>query len=90
MIENEQNVFLKNRNEIRLSGIVSVDSFDEFKICATTICDSIITVDGENLAISEVNLDEGVVEAKGNVIGVFYEDKHKVAKIGFFKGLFGR
>ncbi len=90
MTENEQNIFLKNRNEIKLSGIVSVDSFDEFKIIATTILDSVINVEGENLAIIEVNLDEGIIEASGKVFGIFYEEKHAITKSTFLKRLLGR
>ena len=32
-----QNVILKGKKEIRISGIQSVDSFDETRICATCV-----------------------------------------------------
>ena len=85
----EQNVSLKNRKEIRISGITSVDSFDEYRICATS-CDGMgIVVDGLSLAIKEVNLDECFVEAVGDIQGFFYESGIKKTKVGFIKGLFG-
>lgn len=90
MAENEQNVFLKNRNELKITGIVSVDSFDEFRISATTVNDALITVEGENLSINEVSLDNGVIEASGVVTGIYYDERNKISGGGLFKGLFGR
>jgi len=90
MSENEQSVFLKNRNEIRLSGIVTVDSFDEFKISATTTSNVSVVVEGESLAINEVSLEEGVIEASGKISGIYYEENNIAAKNGFFRGLFGK
>ena len=90
MSENEQNVVLKNRNEIRISGIISVDRFDEFRICATTVSESFITVEGENLVINEVSLDDGIVVANGFVSGIYYDEKNLSSKGGFLKGIFTR
>ena len=83
-----QNVTLKDRREIKICGIMSVDSFDEYRICATSYDGAAVIVDGAGLSIKEVNLDSGFVEAVGDIQGFFYDEKNKAVSGGFLKNLF--
>ena len=83
-----QSVILNNRQEIRINGIQSVDSFDEFRICATCNNGSTIYVDGEKLTIRTVNPDECFIEAFGNINGFFYDESSKKTDTGFFRRMF--
>ncbi len=85
----EQNILLYNREKIILSGISSVDSFNDAAITATTRDGDCVTVEGSSLNVRDVNLDKGVVEANGNISGFFYHGK-AVQGSGFFGGLFKR
>ncbi|MBQ7398925.1 MAG: hypothetical protein IJW06_00505 [Clostridia bacterium] len=85
-----QNVILKDRSEIKISGIASVDSFDEYRICATCQDGVAVIVDGVNLTIKEVNLDSCYVEANGDIQGFFYDTRSGGNKGGFLKTLFMR
>lgn len=82
-----QNVFLNNRCEIRLTGIQSVDSFDENRICVTCLDGVAAVIEGYQLSVKEVNLDQSVVEASGDIRGFFY-DNSVSEKRSFFKSLF--
>lgn len=76
----EQNVLLENRNKITVTGIVSVDSFDETSVVATTKSGSRFVVEGNEISVSDVNLENGRLIATGAIIGFFYEDDSKAKK----------
>ncbi len=82
-----QNITINNMNEIIMSGILSVDSFDEFRICVTCLNGAVITVDGTELCVKQVNPDSGTVEASGQIKGLYCEDNTSTSKSGFLKSL---
>ena len=69
----EQNILIYNRSKISISGIKSVDSFDESFISMTTDQDEHLVIEGSGLTVSDVSLDSGKVDAVGYVSGAFYE-----------------
>ncbi len=70
------NVAVDNRERISISGIVRVDSFDESEVSAR--CGSYgISVYGQGLHISRLDLDNGVLIIDGFINGVEYSDKDK-------------
>ena len=78
-------VSIENRERITLSGIVRVDSFDESEVCAR--CEnSGVAVYGQNLHISRLDLDNGVMVVDGFINGVEYSDTE--SKGGIFSRLF--
>lgn len=88
-LENLNCVVLSERSHVKISGIASVDSFDELQISATTNKGECIVIDGSGMSIKDVNLDKGVLEAVGNIDGINYYDKNPVKRSAGFKGLFG-
>ena len=84
-----QDVVLKDRCEINVKGIESVDSFDEYRICATCNDGVSVVVEGVGLSVKEINLDAGYFEASGDIKG-FYYDNETYTKTGFLKRLFSK
>ncbi len=87
--ENLNCVVLSERSHVKISGIASVDSFDEFQISATTTKGEYVVIDGNGMSVKDVNLDKGVLEAIGNIDGINYYGKNPVKRSSGFKGLFG-
>lgn len=80
-------VHLTDRKTAELTGIKSVDSFDEFSVCLT-VSDTSLVVEGEQLHITELDLDKGKVAIKGQINAVVYSDLVQKRK-GVLSGLFG-
>ena len=79
------NLLIYDRGRFSVTGVKSVDSFDESQI-VLTLADSELTIEGDGLNITELDSDRGRVEATGRVSGVFYGDG-VVEKKGFFSRL---
>ena len=75
----------ESRANIKLKGIVDVISFDEGEVVLQTVCGG-MTVEGEGLHISVLNVGEGRVEIDGRIDGLFYFDNTLPQK----KKLFGK
>lgn len=65
---------LQNRNELNLTGVTDVDSFDEETISAYTDY-GCLTISGSNLHIEELNLETGKLEVKGEITALVYSNK---------------
>lgn len=64
-------LILKDRSQLTLSGVTDVDSFDESTIVAYTDYGE-LTVKGENLHISMLNIDTGDLSIDGRVSSLNY------------------
>ena len=82
-------IVMHERNKITVTGIKSVDSFDEGLISAAVSDGSVLSIEGKGLNITDLDLEKGSIEATGNSItGVFYS--HGVPeKKNFFSRLVG-
>ena len=87
MNELSHNVVLNNKSDLVVTGIKSVDTFDDGIIVATALDGSFITVEGNCLAIKDVNLDKGVFTANGNIYSFSYSEQYE-ERPGFFKRIF--
>ena len=79
------NVVLEDRRVLRVSGVCDVDSFDEQTVIAFTNMGE-MTVRGEDIHISRLNVDTGELELEGNFYALTYTDSPKQS--GFFSKLF--
>lgn len=79
------NVNIENRERISVTGITRVDSFDEGEVSAATD-NSGICVYGQNLHISRLDLENGILTVDGFITGVEYTDKEK--REGLFSRMF--
>ncbi len=79
-----QKIVLEDRSNLVISGVEQVDSFNENTIILTTIKGG-LSIKGEGLNVSKVNLDEGNVRITGIINSISYNNKE-----GAPKNLMGR
>lgn len=81
------NLILKSRKELSITGVVDVDSFDEETVIAYTDIGE-LTVKGENLHISKINLDTGDLFLDGTISSLSYSDDSCSKKQSLFSKIF--
>lgn len=80
---------ITDRKSIQLTGVVSVDSFDEYYISLTVSCGT-LNIEGEGLNITTLDLDKGHVSASGTINGVYYNENDSSKQKGVVSRLFGK
>ena len=78
-IYKNQNIVIEDRNRISISGVEQVDSFNDTTIVLSTIKGG-LSIKGEELNISKLNLDEGSVKISGTINSLIYISKEGVPK----------
>lgn len=81
-----QAVTLENRELLTVSGVRNVDEFNETDIALLTDCGT-LHIDGDNLHITKLNLDDGIVSVEGTVCGIVFDDEPE-ERGGIFSRLF--
>lgn len=74
-----QNIVIEDRNRINISGVEQVDSFNETTIVLSTVKGG-LSIKGEELNISKLNLDEGSVKISGMINSLTYISKEGTPK----------
>ena len=85
--EVSHHIILESREELSVSGVEEVESFDENTIIMVTNKGTLV-VRGENLHIEKLSLDGGELHVDGHIDAVHYED-HAVQRGGFLSRLLG-
>lgn len=80
-----QNIFVENREKIRVSGVMDVRSFNENCVYIETELGELL-ISGENLRINKLNLEQFELVVEGYILSIEYDEKGKRSG----KGLFGR
>jgi len=84
-LKNHQ-IALKNRQELSVDGVISVDSFDDQEVILETE-EGLLIVRGENLRVSQLNIDAGKLSVNGTVSSLEYMGSSG-RKAGFFGKMF--
>lgn len=66
-------VSIENRKKITITGVADVDSFDESVVLLATDM-GFVTLHGEDLHISKLNLEEGQLIVEGEIAALEYAD----------------
>jgi len=82
-----QAITLENREMLTVSGVRTVDEFNDVEITLETDC-GMLHIDGEGLHITKLNSDDGIVLVEGNICGIVYDDDTSEQSGGFFSRLF--
>lgn len=77
-------IVLDSRNHITVTGVDSVNSFDDESI-TLQVKNGRLTIEGTGLHITELSLDSGKVAADGDVNALYYDDREAGKKNGFFR-----
>ncbi|AFS79371.1 sporulation protein YabP [Gottschalkia acidurici 9a] len=81
-----QNIILEDRSKLSISGVEQVDNFNENTISLGTVRGG-ITIKGEDLNISKLNLEDGNVIIDGTINSITYINKEATGgKGGGFLG----
>lgn len=79
-------VLLENRQRVVIQGVEDVDSFDEESVILVTDM-GYMSIQGMDLHINKLNLEEGQLIIEGNILGLQYSDRDLTREKG---GLFGK
>ncbi|PWM39067.1 MAG: sporulation protein YabP [Clostridiales bacterium] len=77
---------VENRQRLNASGVLDVDSFDEKTIVILTNL-GVLTVEGEDLHINRLNVENGDIAIEGTIDQFRYTDLKEKGG-GMFKNLF--
>ena len=78
----QHNIFLDNRNMLKVFGVKEIVSFDEFSVVLNTDMGR-LSVNGSGLHIQELSVDTGVVCVDGQINELIYADATEPKKGGF-------
>ena len=84
--EAAHHIILEEREQLSVSGVEEVESFDENAIVMYTSRGTLV-VQGENLHIEKLSLDGGDLKVEGEIDSLTYEDRSR-EKVGFLALLF--
>ena len=79
-------VILEEREQLVISGVEEVESFDESTIFLTT-AQGCLEIQGEELHIEKLSLDGGDLKVEGDIDAVTYEDDAGGSRGGFLARL---
>ncbi|MBC8591241.1 sporulation protein YabP [Wansuia hejianensis] len=79
-----QNIIIEDRSKIKITGVEQVDSYNETTIVLSTIKGG-ISIKGEGLNISNLNIDDGSLRISGMINSLTY-----ISKEGTPKNLLGK
>lgn len=79
---------LVGRATATLTGVEDVECFNEQIVVLRTPLGA-LTLTGEGLNVSQLNLEDGRLIVEGEIAAVEYSDRRKSASSGFWRRLFG-
>ena len=86
-VKKKHTLSLSARTQAEISGVTEVESFDEHSVVLVTDCGD-MTVEGEGLHVSTLDIARGIVEISGQIGGIYYSDASAPPK-GFRARFFG-
>ncbi len=83
-----QSLVLENKEVLNVTGVESVDNFNDETVVLFT-CKGRLTIKGEKLNISKLNVDEGKLIVKGLINSLVYSEyEGQREKVSLVKRLF--
>ena len=80
-------VLVRERGEMRITGVTEVESFDEMGVSLRTLRGD-MTVEGQGLRVGVLDVDRGIVTLSGRIDGIFYSTEDSGEKRGLLGRLF--
>lgn len=86
--QHQQNIILKDRRRLMVSGVRHVESFNEECIALDTE-NGLLVIRGAGLHINKLNVESSELDVEGDICAMEYLDEGvPQRKGGFFSGLF--
>ncbi len=73
---NNHNIEIFDREKMKITGVLSVDTFDEKEVVLDTELGTMI-VKGQELDIKKLDIDNGKVNINGTICSITYTNKSK-------------
>ena len=70
--EKKHAITLRAREYMQITGVREVERFDDTAVCLQTE-QGMLNVEGEALHVGTLDMERGLLEITGNVIGLYYE-----------------
>lgn len=86
-MDTNQNIKIENRKSALITGVNSVKSFDSEEFILDTKL-GILEIDGKDLVLGKMDLNNGEVLIKGTIESVEYSSKDNAKKVSLVKRLF--
>lgn len=80
-----QNLVLENREQLSVSGVLDVLSFDDQVVIIETEL-GLLTIKGEDLRINKLSIDTSEVVVEGDIFSMNYSEKEMEKKGGSILG----
>lgn len=85
-VQKPNKITICNQTDLTINGISKVLSSTE-KLISVIINGKTIAVEGENMSVSELNIETGVLIASGKILSIKYTSEKQ--KDNIFKRIFG-
>lgn len=86
-IFNRSDIFIENRESIRVTGVTDVDSFDDYSVNVKTQKGSVI-IGGEQLKINKLDIESAELSVDGIINSIIYEENAQKPSGNSFFGKF--
>lgn len=85
----KHSVIMEQRENISITGVIDVISFDEEAIVSETEM-GVLILKGLNLHVNRLNLEKGELDVDGEIFSLTYEESGSYGKVGgsFFSKIF--
>ena len=83
-ILSEHTVFIENRRGMKLTGVVQVIAYDEYRLVLKTDYGK-LTVSGRNLVAGQMNTESRTMELTGDINYLQYQANHGKSEKGLAK-----
>ena len=83
-ILSEHTVFMENRRSMKLTGVVQVIAYDEYRLVLKTDYGK-LTVSGKNLVAGQMNTESRTMELTGDINYLQYQANHGRSEKGLAK-----
>ena len=83
-ILSEHTVFMENRRSMKITGVVQVIAYDEYRLILKTDYGK-LTVSGRNLVAGQMNTESRTMELTGDINYLQYQANHGKSEKGLAK-----
>lgn len=82
-----QSLLLENKEILNVTGVEGVDNFNDESVVLLTNKGK-LTIKGQKLNISKLNVDEGKLIVKGNINALIYSENEQKEKVSLVHRIF--
>ncbi len=82
-----QSILLENKEILNVTGVENVDSFNDETVVLLTVKGK-LTIKGQKLNISKLNVEEGKLIVKGSIDTLIYSEHEQREKVSLVRRIF--